>query len=89
VTTDSGWNFNGSVEIKRFGNVTGESDISDFWFYFCSHFRYFAIVRVREEGIIGIAVEVGNALVSAPPNRLAVSKSTIARIRTWNMASAS
>lgn len=27
MTTDSGWNFNGSVEIKRFGNVTGESDI--------------------------------------------------------------
>lgn len=38
VTINSDLNFDDSVEIKRFSNVTGENDISDFWFYFYSHF---------------------------------------------------
>lgn len=58
-----------------------------FCFYFCSQLRYFTIVRARKKGTAGTTGEVGNALVSAPPNRLAASKSTNARIRTWDTTS--
>jgi len=44
------------------------------------------VVTTREEGITEITGKVGNALVSTPPNRLAVPKSTIARIRSRDTA---
>jgi len=43
-------------------------------------------LTMREEGITEITDKVGNALVSTPPNRLAVPKSTVARIRTRDTA---
>jgi len=45
------------------------------------------LLEQGKKGIARTTDEVGNTLVSAPPNRLAASKSTIARVRTWDTAS--
>lgn len=45
------------------------------------------LLEQGKKGIAGTTGEVGNTLVSAPPNRLAALKSTIARIRTWDTTS--
>jgi len=81
-------------QIKRFGNVQWQRSFARYYISRCIFALLFLlaavvfrrVVTTGKEGITEITGKVDNALVSTPPNRLAVPKSTIARIRTRDTA---